>query len=106
MNDIVPAFKATIDYIKGLIIENELEDVLDEKLNEQIENLVELEKIIIQYEKDISLFDFEEKINSDVTLENLLIIHTFITDFEWHLSEICELKDEVIEICSSKRNNI
>lgn len=103
MNDIVSVFKGTLDYLKGLIKENELENVFDEKLNEQIENLVDLENLIIQNEKESVLFNFYAKIDSDETLENLMVIHTFITNFEWHLSEICELKDEVIKVCASKR---
>lgn len=30
-------------------------------------------------------------------------IHKFLADCEWHISEINELKDEIIKVCSSRR---
>ena len=103
MNDIISYFAKTLDYLEGVLAENQLENEFAEKLCEQKGNLDDFRNLIIQYEKDTLTFNTYEAIESDETLNKLMTIHKFVTDFEWHISEISELKDEVIKICSSKR---
>ncbi|WP_113671903.1 hypothetical protein [Vallitalea guaymasensis] len=103
MKDLISYFSETFNYLEGIIIENQLDKNFENKLNEQKENLEDFRNLINQYEKDMLDFNSFESIGSDETLDKLMKIHKFITDFEWHISEISELKDEVIKICSSKR---
>lgn len=103
MNDTILYFSKTLEYLEGVLKESRLENNFAEKLNEQKENLDDFRMLINEFEKDMSTLDTYEAIDSDETLNKLMKIHKFITDFEWHISEISELKDEVIKICSSKR---
>ncbi|GMQ60352.1 hypothetical protein AN1V17_47520 [Vallitalea sediminicola] len=103
MKDLISYFSETINYLEGILIENQLDENFENKLNEQKENIEDFGNLMNQYEKDMLAFNSFESIGSDETLDKLMKIHKFITDFEWHISEISELKDEVINICSSKR---
>ena len=103
MKDIVSYFERTLDYLEGVISENQLNDKITDMLDEQRENLEDFKKVMNQYEKDTSTFNSYEAIESDETLNKLMTIHKFLADFEWHISEISELKDEVIKECSSRR---
>lgn len=103
MKDIISYFSKTLNYLEGVLTENQLDKEFVDKLDEQKKNLDDLRNLINQYEKDMSAFNSYEAIDSNETLDKLMEIHKFITDFEWHISEISELKDEVIKICSSKR---
>lgn len=103
MKDIISYFSKTLDYLEGVLAENQLENEFTAKLNEQKENLDDFRNLINKFEENISIFDTYEGIDSDETLNKLMMIHKFITDFEWHISEISELKDEVIKICSTTR---
>lgn len=96
-------FSKTLDYLEGLITENQLEKEFADQLDDQKENLYDFNNLINQYEKDMLTFDSYEDIDSDETLNKLMKIHKFIADFEWHISELSELKDDVIKVCSSKR---
>ena len=104
MKDLISYFSETINYLEGILVENQLDKNLVNKLNEQKENLKDFSNLINEYEKDMLAFNSFESMGSDETLDKLMKIHKFITDFEWYISEISELKDEVIKICSSKRN--
>lgn len=103
MNNIIFSFSVTFDYLDALIKENKLEKEFSDKLDEQRENLKDLKNLINEYYTDISSYKASESIDSDVTLSKLMRIHKFITDFEWHISEIGELKDEIIKYCPLKR---
>ena len=103
IKDIVSYFERTLDYLEGVISENQLEDKFADKLDEQRENLDDFRNVMNQYEKDTSTFTSYEAIESDETLNKLMTIHKFLADIEWHISEISELKDEVIKVCSSRR---
>ena len=103
MNDIIAYFSKILEYLEGVLKESRLENKFAEKLDEQKENLDDFRVLINKFQKDMLTLDTYEAIDSDETLNKLMKIHKFITDFEWHISEISELKDEVIKICSSKR---
>ena len=103
MNDIISYFSKILEYFEGVLKENQLESSFAEKLAEQKENLDDFRVLINKFQKDMSKLDTYEAIDNDETLNKLMEIHKFITDFEWHISEISELKDEVIKVCSSKR---
>ena len=103
MIDMVMHFSKIINYLENIIIENKFDNELVYMLNEQKENLNDCKNLIKEFEDELVELKTIEPIESDKTLDKLMKIHKFITDLEWHLSEISELKDEVIKICSLKR---
>lgn len=103
MEDTVSYFERILDYLEGVVSENQLSDKYTEMLDEQIQNLEDFKNVMNQYEKDTLTFNSYEAIGSDETLSKLMIIHKFLTDFEWHISEISDFKDEIIKECSSRR---
>lgn len=103
MVDIISGFSMTLDYLNSLIIVNHFESEFSRKIDEQRKNLEDLKQLLKQYDADITNYKMYEAIDSDETLFKLMKIHKFITDFEWHISEIRDLKDEIIKFCSVKR---
>lgn len=103
MNDTIYYFSKILEYLECVVKESQLENKFSENFDEQKENLDDFRVLINEFQKDMSTLDTYEAIDSDETLNKLMKIHKFITDFEWYISEISELKDEVIKICSSKR---
>lgn len=103
MNDTIYYFSKILEYLECVVKESQLENKFSENFDEQKENLDDFRVLINEFQKDMSTLDNYEAIESDETLNKLMKIHKFLTDFEWHISEFSELKDEVIKICSSKR---
>lgn len=103
MDDFYSYFSKTLDYLEGLLKKNQLDNEFAIELNEQKENLDNFKLLIFQYQNDLLLLDSYEAIESDETLDKLMIIHKFMTDLEWHISEISDLKDKIIKTCTSKR---
>lgn len=103
MGNIVICLEKTLDYIEGVLSENELIDKFTDKLCEQRENLNDFKKMLNQYTDEVLTYTSYEPIESDETLNKLMTVHKFLTDIDWHISEINELKDEVVKLCSSKR---
>lgn len=103
MNETISYFSKTLEYLEGVLKKSKLENKFAEKLDEQKENLDDFRVLINKFQKDMLILDTYEAIDSDETLNKLMKIHKFITDFEWYISEISEFKDEVIKICASKR---
>ncbi len=103
MGNIAICLEKTLDYIEGVLSENELIDKFSDKIYEQRENLDDFKKVLNQYTDEILTYTSYEPIGSDETLNKLMTVHKFLADIDWHISEINELKDEVVKLCSSRR---
>ena len=103
MKDILIHFSKIIDYLEGVNKYNKLDIGLERMVKEQRENLDDLGLVLTEFEEYLIQIKSFEYIGSERTLNNLMKIHKYTTDLEWHISEINELNEMVIKSCSQHR---
>ncbi len=98
MNDTIFYFSKILKYLEGILNENNLENEFTHKINEQKENLEDLEKILDNFKSGIVALDIYEDIMSNETTDKIMMIHKFIADIQWHISEIDDLNIEIMKL--------
>jgi len=97
MNSMVNHFSKIIDYLEIVTTDNSKRIDLDDDIKEQRVNLEDLKDILSEFQKSLDELDSHESIESESTVRKLLLIHKYITDLEWHISELSDLNTKVIK---------
>ncbi|WBW96087.1 hypothetical protein [Oceanirhabdus sp. W0125-5] len=97
MISMVSHFSKIIDYLERFTTDKNERIDIDDDIKEQRENLEDLKDILSEFQKSLDELDSHELIESESTVKKLLLIHKYITDLEWHISEMSDLNTKVIK---------
>ena len=98
MSDSIFYLSKILKYLEGVVNQNNLEGVFADKISEQKENIEDLEKVLNKFKSGIVDLDTYEDIRSDETTDKIMLIHKFIADLQWHISEIDDLNVEIMKL--------
>ncbi|MBI9015487.1 MAG: hypothetical protein JEZ08_24850 [Clostridiales bacterium] len=103
---ITEQLQCIIRYYDILLKENPELENFAEDISEQNENLDDLVKRMEKFNEVINDIECAECLERDATIDKLIKIHSFLVDFDWHISEVYDLNKKFVKLCSEKRESL